>query len=298
MIMGSHKIQKNITPVRHSSCCSSVNTDDIELSVTDEYIETIDFDEDVDLVGITASTCHAPRAHQIADEFRKRGKSVVMGGIHATALPNEALQHADSVVVGEAENIWEKVIRDFQKNKLDSVYKCDVFPDLKKLVIPRFDLTNSDKCIKALFAETPAIPISTTRGCPFNCSFCSVTKFFGIKYRLKPIENVLKEMEALDANDFFFIDDNMMANHKYSEQLFREMIPLKIRWFSQFSTLVLQKPQLVELAGESGCHEVILGIESIDEKNLKSVNKLFNKPEIIRNSSSYLKKMELVLMLW
>lgn len=273
------KYKKLLLPSGTLATLAALTPEDIEVSVTNEYVDTVDFDADVDLVGITALSCHAPRAYQIADEFRKRGKTVVMGGIHASALPHEALQHADSVVIGEAENIWEKVIRDFQKKSLTPIYKSDKFPDLKKLVLPRFDLANSDKCIKALFSQTPAIPIFTTRGCPFNCHFCSVTKFFGGRYRTKPIDNVLKEIEASGAKDFFFVDDNIMGNPSYSEQLFKEITPLRIRWFSQFSTLVLNTPKLVELAGKSGCHEVILGIESLDEENLKSVNKGFNKIE-------------------
>ncbi|MDY6932671.1 MAG: radical SAM protein [Spirochaetota bacterium] len=274
------KYKKILLPSGTLSTIAALTPNDVEVSITNEYIDTIDFSEDLDIVGITALTCHAPRAYQIAQEFKKRGKTVVMGGIHATALPQEALQHVDSVVVGEAENLWEKVVRDFQKNnKLNSIYKNDVFPDLKKLVIPRFDLNNSDKCLKAPFAKTPAMPIFTTRGCPFSCSYCSVTKFFGGKYRTKPIDNVLREIDASKARDFFFVDDNLAANSKYSEQLFKEITPLKIRWFSQFSTRVLNNPKLVELAGESGCHEVILGIESLNICNLKSVNKSFNKPE-------------------
>lgn len=268
---------------------AALTPDDVEVRVTDEYIDPIDFDEEVDLVGLTGLSCHAPRAYQIAGEFKKRGRTVVMGGIHASALPEEALQYVDSVVVGEAEDLWEKVIRDVQKQQPAKIYRSERYPDLKRLVIPRFDLTNYAKCMKALFSKTPAIPIFTTRGCPFNCDFCSVTRFFGGQYRTKPIENVIREIEASGARDFFFVDDNIMANHGYAEQLFKAIMPLKIRWFSQFSTLVLKTPQLVELAGASGCHEVILGVETINEENLKSVHKEFNK---IENYSQVLKLLK------
>lgn len=253
---------------------------DVDVLVTDEYVDPVDFDENVDLVGITALTCQAPRAYQIADEFRKRGRTVVMGGIHATALPEEALEHVNSVVAGEAEDIWEQVVRDFQAGKmLAPVYKSEQPPDLSKAVIPRFELTNWEKCIRSLSAKTPAIPIFTSRGCPFGCSYCSVTRFFGGKHRTKPVEHVLREIEASRSKDFFFVDDNIMSNPEYAERLFREIAPLKIRWFSQFSTLVLNTPRLVELAGESGCHEVILGMESINPDSLAYVKKGFNKVE-------------------
>jgi len=256
---------------------AALTPDDVDVSVIDEYVDTVDFDADIDLVGVTGLTCHAPRAYEIADEFKRRGKTVVMGGIHASALPDEALAHVDSVVVGEAEDVWESVIRDFEKGRPRKKYKVDHLPDLQKLVIPRFDLTNYDRCAKALFADAPALPIHTTRGCPYNCDYCSVTRFFGGKYRTKPIDNVLAEIEASGGKDFFFLDDNIAGDPSYAEQLFKEIKPLKLRWFSQVSTTILKQPKLAELAGEAGCHEFFIGVESIDPGNLASLNKSFNK---------------------
>ncbi len=261
------------------------------VSITNEYIDEIDFEEDVDLVGITALTCQAPRAYQIADEFRKRGKTVVMGGVHATALPGEALKHVDSVVIGEAENLWEKVVRDVRKKKLERTYKASSLPDMKKLVLPRFDLIDSKKFMKAPFSEKPSIlPMATTRGCPFGCNYCSVTKFYGGSFRTKPIDNVLTEIEATGAGTYFFTDDNIVANSVYFSRLCRELSPLGIKWSSQCSTIIRNKPELVELAGKSGCREMLLGIESMDEKNLKSVNKKFNKPESYKELFKLLKQ--------
>lgn len=259
---------------------ASLTPDDVEVDIIYEAVETLNFDEKVDLVGITALTNHAPRAYQIAQEYRKRGIPVVIGGMHATALPEEALEHADSVVVGEAEDIWPELVREFQKTgKLKPIYKSEKLPDLQKLVIPRIDLINPDIYINPTTGEIPIVCLFTTRGCPFNCSFCSVTKFFGRKYRMKPIENIVKEIEHWRGrcSNFFFIDDNLLGNEKYAEELFKALIPLNITWSGQFDTTALKKPKLVELAGKSGCRNILVGFETVDPRNLKTVNKGFNK---------------------
>src|SRR5512145_1385585 len=206
------------------------NHDDVR--TTFDAVETIDFDEDVDLVGITALTNNAPRAYQIAKQFRERGKTVVMGGMHATALPDEALQHVNSVVIGEAENNWPRLLKDFEERReLQPIYSSAQLPDLQELSIPRFDLMGLEHCMRIPFKkdEIPVIPIATTRGCPYRCSFCSVTKFFGGTFRTKPISNVLREIEAAKAagaQTIFFVDDNVMGNADYAEELFTALIPL------------------------------------------------------------------------
>lgn len=259
---------------------AALTPDDVEVEMIYDAVEPIDYDDPVDLVGITALTNLAPRAYQIAQEFRKRGVKVVMGGMHVSALPHEALQYADSVVIGEAEDIWPKLVRDFEKTrKLEPIYKAESPPDLQKLVIPRYDLLNLDHYVRPPFSEMPVINTFTTRGCPFNCSFCSVTKFFGCKYRLKPIKNVIKEIEAYASkcDDVFFIDDNILGNVKYAEELFKALIPLNITWYSQFDSTAIKRPDLIELAGKSGCSEMLVGFETVNPKNLSSVNKSFNQ---------------------
>jgi len=261
---------------------AALTPDDVEVEIVYDAVEDINYDDKVDLVGITALTNLAPRAYQIAQEYRKRGVKVVMGGMHVTALPKEALLYADSVVVGEAEDIWPKLVADFQKTKkLEPVYKAESFPDLKKLVIPRYDLLKLDQYVRPPLSELPVINTFTTRGCPFNCSFCSVKKFFGGKYRLKPIENVIKEIEhyASKCDNVFFIDDNILGNKKYAEELFNALIPLNISWYSQFDSTALKEPELVELAGKSGCSEMLVGFETLNPENLRTVNKSFNKVE-------------------
>ena len=277
------KYEKLVMPTLTLPTIAALTPRDVEVSILHDAIEEIDYDQQVDLVGITALTNHAPRAYQIAGEFRKRGRTVVIGGMHATALPEEALQHADCVVLGEAENVWPRLVEDFRgSGRLDPTYKDDELPDLQQLVIPRFDLMNIDKCVKPPFNDVPVMLIHTTRGCPFRCSFCTVTRFFGSEFRTKPVEHVVAEIQHSKAKNLFFVDDNIIANERYAEQLFRALIPLKITWSSQISMTALKNPRLIELAGESGCNDLLVGIESIDRRNLRSINKSFNRVEQYR----------------
>lgn len=256
---------------------AALTPDGIEVGITIEYVEEINYDEDVDLVGITAQTCQAPRAYQIAAEFRKRGRKTIMGGTHATACPDEALRHFDSVLVGEAENLWEEVLGDVRGNRLKSVYKADTKPDLDRLVIPRYDLLDFKKYVIPPFARTPLIPIQATRGCPHYCDFCSVSSFWGRELRKKPVANVVREIEVINPSRIFFADDNICADVAYSRELFTALRPLRKRWACQMSTTIMRHPEMIELAAEAGCHENYMGIESLNEKSLQSVHKGFNR---------------------
>ena len=242
---------------------------DVEVIIEDENIKPINFDEKVDLVGITFFTCFAPRAYQIADEFRRKGAKVVLGGIHASLLPNEAIQHADSIVIGEADEIWPKVISDFKKNNLQRVYKQSRFPDLKNSPVPRFDLVDQK--------NYNYFTVQIGRGCPYGCEFCSVHLFNGRQYRTKPIENVLREVETLKRLDskktFFFVDDNILANPEYAKEFFKKLVPLKIKWWCQASINRLQDDEILDLMQKSGCREVFVGFESISEKSLENIGK-------------------------
>ena len=164
---------------------------EVEVSLTDENVTVIDFQKEIDLVGITVLTITAKRAYEIADTFRAIGVKVILGGSHTSALPKEASQHADAIVIGEAEGIWANVIEDFKANKLQRMYSHHEQPSLLNLPIPRRDLFADGVYY---FRNT----ISTTRGCPYACSFCSVTSFFGHTYRCRPIEEILKEIETLN----------------------------------------------------------------------------------------------------
>jgi radical SAM superfamily enzyme YgiQ (UPF0313 family) len=243
---------------------------DIEVKITDENVEPIDFEEDVDLVGITGMVMHAQRAYQIAKEFRERGIPVVMGGPHASSLPSEAKEHVDSVVIGEAEMVWRGLIDDLRKGCLKPFYRADSFCSMKGQPAPRLDLLRKD-------AYMTINCVQTTRGCPHQCDFCYVTHFFGKTYRCRPVEEVIDEVRRLEGDFIVFVDDNIAGNRHYAKELFTQLKPLKKKWASQASLTLTRDAELLRLAAESGCVSLFLGIESLSSENLKEVNKSFNR---------------------
>ena len=249
---------------------AALTPDDIDVKLIDEAVEAIDFDAQVDLVGITVNTYLAPRAYQIAAEFRKRGVPVVLGGVHPSLYPEEARQHADAIAIGEAETIWETILRDAGRGSLQPIYRATDFCDLKELPLPRRDLLKKD-------AYLTTNTIQTTRGCPFDCDFCSVTDFFGHTYRCRPLPEVLQEIETLDLNrPLVFVDDNIIGRPQYATELFDAMKSYKVRWGSQCSINLAKHPKLMKAAKDSGCVAMFIGIESICQENLNDVHKGVN----------------------
>jgi radical SAM superfamily enzyme YgiQ (UPF0313 family) len=241
---------------------------DVDVVIQDENIEDIDFNANPDFVGITANTPLIDRAYEIADEFRKRKIKVIIGGVHASMLPDEALQHADSVLVGEAENIWEQVINDFKDAKLQRIYRDDRKPDLNLLPIPRYDLLNNKKYNFHV--------VQTTRGCPFDCEFCSVQTYLGTQYRCKPPQNIIKEVEYLNSLEkklTLFSDDNFTANKKRSKEILKELTPLKTPYTIQARLDIYEDEELLDLLVSSGCLSVLVGFETINQKNIDDIGK-------------------------
>jgi radical SAM superfamily enzyme YgiQ (UPF0313 family) len=262
--------KKGLIPPLGLAMVAAVTPPEVEISLTDENVTDIDFKKEIDLVGITALTVTAPRAYEIADNFRARGVKIILGGAHPSALPDEASQHADAVVIGEAEGIWPNLINDFKANKLQRVYRQSERPSLVNLPIPRRDLF-----AKGAYYVTNTI--STTRGCPYSCSFCSVSSFFGHTYRCRPVEEVLKEIETLNQKEFIvFVDDNIVGNPKFAEELFRALLPYKIKWVSQASVMVARNDELLKLAAASGCMDLFIGFETLSPANLAAVGKRVN----------------------
>ena len=249
---------------------AAVTPPEVEVSLTDENVTVIDFQKETDLVGITALTITAQRAYEIADIFRARGVKVVLGGMHPSVMPEEASQHADAVVIGEAEGIWPNLIEDFKANKLQRMYRQHERPSLLGLPIPRRDLFAEG----AYFARHT---ISTTRGCPYSCSFCSVTSFFGHTYRCRPVEEIINEVETLSERKLIgFVDDNIVGNPKFAKELFRALIPYKIKWVAQASVTIAKDDELLRLAAASGCIDLFIGFESLSQANLVAVGKRIN----------------------
>lgn len=249
---------------------AALTPDNIEVAIIDENIEPIHFDSDVDLVGISFLSSLAPRAYEISQRFREMGVPVVLGGIHASLFYGEASRFADSIVIGEAEDIWGRLISDFKKKSLKRVYHAETFPNLENLVIPRWDLMKLDRYT--------SFSIQTGRGCPYGCDFCSVRMFNGSRFRHKPIENILEELKFLQKLDskkpVFFADDNLLAVPSYARELLISIEPLKLRnWFCQTSVSRLKNEELVDLLRKAGCSIVFVGLESVSQASLQSMGK-------------------------
>ncbi|MBI5541516.1 MAG: B12-binding domain-containing radical SAM protein [Bacteroidia bacterium] len=250
---------------------ASLTPSDWEVEILDLNFTPLSIKK-ADLVGITSFTCTAPMAYEIAKLYRKNNMKVVMGGIHASILPDEALNYVDSVVIGEAEGIWNKVIEDFVKGELKQTYKAELLP-YENWPIPRHDLLHPYYQMGA---------IQTSRGCPFNCDFCSVSLFNGNQYRLRPIDEVIAELKTIKAKRLFILDDNILGVGKKNEEraleLFRRIKEEKINkpWFSFASVNFADKPEIIKAAAESGCEMIFIGFEAEDDEQLKEMNKGLN----------------------
>ncbi|WP_439185444.1 B12-binding domain-containing radical SAM protein [Carboxylicivirga taeanensis] len=262
--------------------------DRFAVKVIEEEMQAIDLEQDCDLVGISCMTANAPRAYELCDDFRQRGKTVVLGGVHPTILPDEALVHADAVVIGEAEGVWQTLLDDFENNSLKQKYHKPN-PDLEKYVRKDFDKIAS----KRLFN---IIPILTTRGCPYNCDFCCVTNLFGKKIRHISVENVVRDIKESNAKVFIFLDDNIIGNPAYAKALFKAIKPLKIKWVGQASiSLLVGDDELMQLAADSGCQSLFLGIESVSVKQLLTMRKSINEIQDLEQAFKKVKKMGILI---
>ncbi len=241
-----------------------------EIRIIDENYEKIDFDEPWDLVGITVLTMLAPRAYEIADEFRRRGAKVVLGGYHPTALPEEAKQHADAVVIGEAEEVWAEVVKDAEKGKLKPFYHGK-HADMSKIPFPRRDLMKFKPLTEG---------IQTSRGCPNACDFCATSVFLGRALRRRPIKHVIEELKQIPNRVIIFRDASLTLNPKYSMELFKAMKPLKKKWIANGNINLLGKNEkFLKAAREAGCISWFVGFESINPSSLKEAHKVSNKAE-------------------
>lgn len=259
-------------PTLSLAALAAVTPEDWEVAFHDDAIRPAPAFPDADLIALTAMTAQANRAYELADAFRSQGKTVVMGGFHASNLPDEALQHVDSVVVGEGELVWPRLLADLQAGCLKPLYQADnlidttLIPPAKRIIF---------KGSGHFFTNT----IQTTRGCPFDCEFCSVTAFYGRKYRKRPVEQVLAELQTLrKANSFvFFVDDNIVADRRYSLELFAGMQGMGLKWLSHAPIDFAEDQELVQAAGRSGCIGMFVGFESLNQDSLEAMGKVTNK---------------------
>jgi radical SAM superfamily enzyme YgiQ (UPF0313 family) len=276
---------------------AAVTPPDVEVKIVDEAFEEINFDEKVDLVGITGQTPVIPRAYQIAEEFRKRGIPVAMGGVHASMLPEEALQHVDALVVGEAEEVWPNLVQDLRKGQLKKIYEGKGFVDPSKLPLPRRDLLNE----KFYF---PLKLLETTRGCPHHCDFCGVSKFFGFRYRNRPISEIDRELKTifqkgpvmtsgfkkilsilsrdlpyfLKRRLLYIIDSNAAGDRRFCLDLVSLLKEYDLLWWGHAPVSIAFDQKLLEGFSQSGCIALNIGFESLSIRNLQTMGKGFNQP--------------------
>jgi radical SAM superfamily enzyme YgiQ (UPF0313 family) len=244
-----------------------------DVKIVDEAFAPDEIDEDVDLVGITVMTDLALRAYPIADHYRQRGVKVVMGGIHPTVLPYEAKKHADGVVLGEAEEAWPRLLSDVASGKIQPFYRSEKPADLKNLPRPRQDLYPAPR--ERGYVPLP-INIESSRGCPYDCEFCSIGYVMGRRYRIKPVEDVIGEVESLESRYLFFVDDALALNRVHAKKLFTDMAPLRRYWVGQGTASLAEDLELLRLMKRSGCVGLLIGFESVQEPVRDQMKKIRN----------------------
>jgi radical SAM superfamily enzyme YgiQ (UPF0313 family) len=240
-----------------------------EVEVKLEVIEDINFDTDADIVGIGAMGHSIFRAFDLAGEFKKRGKVVFMGGYMASMVPDLALQFVDCIVIGDAEISFPKLLSDFEKTgSLQRIYDYPV-EDLHNLPLPVYDLLTQKKIGDML-------PVQAGRGCNHTCSFCSISCLYKGRYKARPVDEVIRDIEkikSLGYNKFYLIDDNIVSNPAYLEELCRKILPLKMKWSSQCTMNLARNESLLKLVARSGCEILSLGLESISQEGLDKLDK-------------------------
>ncbi len=243
-----------------------------ELQLFDEGISDVPLDLDADLVGLTVITGTARRAYELADHFRQRGITVVLGGPHVTLIPDDAAPHADALVTGYAEDSWPQLLRDFRDGRLRPRYHQGPDLDLADRPFARRELLPARRYLTSNVFEA-------TRGCIHNCDFCVVPSAWGRKPLQKPVEQVVEDIRQHGARKLIFVDLNLIADRNYARELFRALVPLRTQWYGLATVLLAEDLELLELAARSGCKGLLMGLESISPQNLRQSHKGFNSPE-------------------
>lgn len=248
----------NLTPKEH------------EVIIENENVENIDFDEPVDLVAITVTVDVMNRAVEISKEFQNRNVTVIAGGIHITADPESAVNSFDAISVGMAERVWAKILEDKENNSLKKIYYDMENIAGEEIVSPDYSSIDNKKYLYTNI-------ISTSRGCPFECDFCYNSCKSVLKtYINRPIEDVIKDINALKTNHIMFIDDNFIGNPKWTKKLLKEIKPLKLKWNAAVTSNIVDMPELLDEMKAAGCQSLFIGFESINSKSIDSVHKVQN----------------------
>lgn len=248
-----------------------------DITLIDEYRQRIPYKKAFDLVVITVNTPNAPHAYEIAARFRAKGAKIVMGGPHATLLPDEVRKHCDHLMIGEGELSWPQFLDDFRRGTAKRIYSTERPPLLENLPMPRWDLLKRRRTMKgAVFA---------TRGCPYNCRYCNLKQIYHDCFRIRPIKEVAEEIRRLPTRFFVFWDDNLFADKEYVKALLRAIAPLQKKWAAQATLRDCSDDELLSLAKATGCTYLFIGLESFSDDSLsyagKSINRLEDYKELI-----------------
>jgi radical SAM superfamily enzyme YgiQ (UPF0313 family) len=243
-----------------------------EITLLDEQLEPVPFDKPFDLVAISTPTLNSFRAYDLADEFRRRRVPVILGGPHTFFHAEEAGEHGDAVGIGEGETIWPRMLEDALRGRLNKLYRADPLPNLAGLPLPRYDLLNLRR-----YRPFRTFAVTSSRGCPFRCEFCSERFLLGEHYRCRPVPEVIAEIKHCRSRSIFFGDSNFGGKRSHAMELMEALIPLRLRWSALWSSYLCNDAPFLDLAKRSGLLHVNIGLESISPETLAGMHKTFNK---------------------
>src|SRR6266852_5501885 len=251
---------------------AGIPRDRYEVVLTDENIESIDFDLKADMVGISAMTSYVNRGYEIADAFRARGVPVAMGGVHPSFMPQEALRHSDAVCIGEVEFVLPKLLDDLEKGEMRGIYKSERLHPMEGLNPPRYDLLKRHRYVNSTFVQT-------SRGFHQGCTFCAEPLMNGLKFRYRPVDEVLREVEMCGSRMISINDADFFGTPERPKEVMRALKGRGITWQAGVTSKLAQDDRMLELAAASGCTMLSIGFESITRSTLTSVHKHVNRPE-------------------
>lgn len=245
-----------LTPAKH------------DVRLVEEYLEDIDFESDADVIAMSGQIMQFDRCVDLSKEYRKRGKKTVLGGYLPSMLPDRVEGLFDAIVVGEGDEVWPKLLHDIEQNKLRPRYQSESIVDLSNLPVPRYDLIKRDRIV--------IYPVQATRGCPFECKYCSIAAVYHGGFRHHPVAHILRDIEATNSTNIYFCDDNLCEDVKFADELFTAMAGYPHRWGTQTTINVARHPKLLKKAKNAGCTLLALGVETLSAKNLEDVDKTFH----------------------
>jgi len=245
-----------------------------EIALVDEAVRPVDLEWPADVVAITAWTLSSYRAYDLAAEFRKRGRKVILGGPHVYFYPEEACAHCDAVAVGEGEVLWRAILEDAAAGRLQAMYRARQLQDLSHLPLPRYDLLDLRP-----YGLVKTFAVQATRGCPMKCNFCSERLYLGSGFRFRPVADVVEEIRHLPSRNVLFAESNFGGNRRHAMELMEALIPLRLRWSTLWSLNLCGDKEFLDLAQRSGLLHVNIGMESLEGETIATMHKGQNQPQ-------------------